>query len=87
MNNVFFQLKNEFEPAEEYQGSEVVKTILTVVRVIIIFSWKMKLPTTSVNSILDKYDLTTCMKLYFTQICPHNVYETLFYTNISPQRL
>jgi len=38
MNNVFFQLKNEFEPAEEYQGSEVVKTILTVVRVIIIFS-------------------------------------------------
>ena len=33
MNNVFFELKNKFEPDESYEGRDVIKEILQTIRV------------------------------------------------------
>ena len=48
MNTVFFQLKNEFEPSDDYSGTDVVNTILNVVRVreILLFYFSSLLPIT-----------------------------------------
>ena len=37
MNGVFFKLKGEFEPDEDYSGSDVIKQILQTIRVSLFF--------------------------------------------------
>lgn len=65
MNNVFFQLKNEFEPSSDYSGSDVVGTILNVVRVSIRNSMGMILVAFHLSNFFNFFSIFYELCFYF----------------------